>query len=364
MGEVNGSSVEREDADDIPFVLGEISTVMRARGAALTLHPGDGERPRVVYADAKAGLRHDLVDRLLVERIDWQHADQPNAHRWISCELDEPCRDAMLIPVQTVPGHSRLLISVFFDNLTAERRAEAEEIYARRAPFAIGYFRLWQLNRSRSREVTALRTALDLTEMAILLVDRTSKLKFGNRAAHEMLTAEGGLRLHKNGLRATHLRDSVRLQMAIEHVIAANSEGTGAGEQNRRAPLLSLERENAPPLIVSVLPVETRASEPSDVAAIIYALDPARDVESTLKPVCQIYRLSPVETRLTCILSTGASLAEAAKKMRVKEMTARSYLKQIFIKTNTHRQGELMQLMLSSVIRTSPTIIAEPLQTI
>jgi DNA-binding CsgD family transcriptional regulator/PAS domain-containing protein len=351
----------REKEDELHLVLREISTVMTARGAALTLHPDDGERPRVVYADEKASLTRDLIEKVLGEHIDWRHADRPDAHRWVQCSVDEPCQDVMLIPVQTVPGHSRLLISVYFDNLTSAKREEAEAIYARRAPFAIGYFRLWQLNRSRKREVLALKTALNMTEMAIMLIDRTSRLTFANSAAQEMLEVGDGLRMHKGTIRAAFLRDSVRLQLAIEHIIAASVTEAGS-TRDIRATLLSVERHNAAPLIVAVLPTEERATEPQDTAAIIYALDPARNIEEMLKPVCKIYSLSPVEARLTCLLVGGMSLTDASKKMHVKEMTARSYLKQIFVKTNTHRQGELMQLMLSSVIRTIPRVIAEPLE--
>jgi DNA-binding CsgD family transcriptional regulator len=40
--------------------------------------------------------------------------------------------------------------------------------------------------------------------------------------------------------------------------------------------------------------------------------------------------------------------------MHVTEQTARSYLKQIFVKTETNRQAELVRLMLTSSVRTAP----------
>ncbi|RZI61385.1 MAG: hypothetical protein EOP94_00660 [Zymomonas sp.] len=348
--------------DELPLVMEEIKAIMGARGTALTLHPDDGGRPAVIYSDEGSGLVYNVVDRLLAEHIAWTGADRPDTHRWVACEVDQSCRDIMLIPVETISGHSRLLISVFFDDLDVARRSLAEQIYSGRKPFAIGYFRLWQLSRTRERELGALRSALNLTEMGVMLIDRSAKLTFANLAAQQMLQDGSALRVRNNTVRAAQLRDSVRLQVALEHVIAANESFSLDGTQDLHAPLLSLERVDRPPLIVSVLPTEKRATEPNDVAAIIYALDPGRDVRDVLKPICKIYHLSPVETRLTCLIVGGLPLAEAATKMRVKEATARSYLKQIFIKTNTHRQAELMQLMLSSIIRTTPSVVPEPME--
>ena len=352
--------MDLEERDDLPRVMGEIAEVMSARGAALTLHPEDGDRPSVVYANEDAGLGHKLVDGLIDKHITWDPASASDTCRWVNCAVSDNCRDILLIPVEQTPGHSRLIITVYFDDLDEEKRRTAEKVYNRRAPFAVGYFRLWQVNRTRARELTAMKAALNLTEMGILLVDKASKLVFWNRAAGNMLDGGDGLRRFKSSIRATQLRDSVRLQMALEHVIAANGASSGTSLPDRHAPLFSIERSEGPPLIVSVLPTEGRAIEPTDVAAIVYVIDPARNVEELLKPVCKVYRLSPVETRLACLLAGGDTLAQAAKKMRVKEMTARSYLKQVFLKTNTNRQTRLVQLMLSSVIRTTSAIIPEP----
>lgn len=298
------------DGDELSLVMEEIRSAMSARGTALTIHPDDSA-PSVIFADERGGLSHDLIDGLLVQHFGWTAVDRANDHRWEACAIDESCKDFLLIPVQTVPGHSRLLISVYFDHLTKSKREQAENIYKQRRPFAVGYFRLWQINRARKRESDALKAALNLTEMGIILVDRTAKLTFANRAAKEILLDGGGLRVRNNTIRASQLRDSVRLQVALEHVIASNGARVVGVPPDLSAPLLSLERCDAPPLIVSVLPTTERASEPDDVAAIIYVLDPSRNVQEMLEPVCQVYSLSPVETRLTRLLVGGSTLIEA-----------------------------------------------------
>ncbi|MET0293195.1 MAG: hypothetical protein ABW136_12610, partial [Steroidobacteraceae bacterium] len=49
----------------------------------------------------------------------------------------------------------------------------------------------------------------------------------------------------------------------------------------------------------------------------------------------------------------GSTLAEAAEELRITPATARGYLKQVFAKTATNRQPDLIRLMLASASRTA-----------
>ncbi len=58
---------------------------------------------------------------------------------------------------------------------------------------------------------------------------------------------------------------------------------------------------------------------------------------------------APVVQSEQQLLSQGFSLDEAAQQRGVTINTARSQLKQVFSKTDTRRQGELMRLVLTGV---------------
>src|SRR5690606_12803303 len=45
------------------------------------------------------------------------------------------------------------------------------------------------------------------------------------------------------------------------------------------------------------------------------------------------------------------TLSKAAERLDLQEQTARTYLKHIFEKTDTHRQAQLVELMLKSAVR-------------
>ena len=75
-----------------------------------------------------------------------------------------------------------------------------------------------------------------------------------------------------------------------------------------------------------------------------------------------LYQLTAAEAELVRLLSQGFSLDEAARERGVTINTARSQLKQVFSKTDTRRQGELMRLVLTGVasIRDSEPVAALP----
>ena len=58
------------------------------------------------------------------------------------------------------------------------------------------------------------------------------------------------------------------------------------------------------------------------------------------------FRLTPSEARLALRLVTGESLRSAALALNVSYETARTALKVIFTKTGTHRQSELVIVIL------------------
>ena len=325
--------IEGKAREELKLVMREIADALSARTTALTMHPADARPPTVLHADEASIAAPERIEELLrTGRIDLDLDADGAGHRWLSQLGDVDTPDILLISVDRVEGHSALLISAFFDPLDPERRRAAEEVYLRRRPFAVGYFRLWQLERTRRHRIAALQAAINLTEVGVMLIDRRGGLVFCNDAGMRILEEGDGLARRSQSLHATNLREDIRLQVALGHVIETSLVDAD-DERERRAPIMSISRLHAPPLILSVLPTGEPAVEPSDVAAILYVLDPALDTDQLLEPVCKLFQLTPVETKLVCQLAGGATLAQAAESMRVKELTARSCLKQVFLKT-------------------------------
>ena len=344
------------EKDELPLVMREIAQVMNAHCCALTLRPADESPPSAIFVDEAAGVDEHVVQELLDAGVIGPNRNDEDAHRWERFAACGGHHDVLLMPVTRIPDHSQLMISAFFDGRADAHRHEAEAVYLRRAPFAVGYFRLWQVDRARRRRVTALEAALDLTEGGVRLMNRSGALVFANEAAKTILDSGDGLRRAGNSVVATRLRDRVHFRAALEHVTHASGKLDRSRETIRNAQIMKVERAAGDQLIISIVPSGERAVEPSDVAAIVYVLDPSLDAEQVLRPICKLYGLSPGEMRLTCALASGATLKEASETLRIKEMTARGTLKQVFTKTGVTRQSELVRLMLSSAVRTTRSI--------
>lgn len=338
------------ERDELAAIMQEIADAMSARGAALTLHPDDGGNSSLIHATTECRLQGDAVRHLLDHLERWPEGARHTA-QWIN-EPSDSGGNMLSIPVQRVPGHSRLVITVYFDDLTARERHQAEAVYLSRRPFAIGYFRLWQLARTGEQKIQALQAALNQVDLGVMLLDRAGELVFANDSAETLLAEADGLCRSGNGISAVQLSDSMQLRVAIQHAISHERHGVFPLE----APMIIVKRRDGSPLFLSVHAPGHVTLEQADVAAIVYIVDPAADISELLKPLCRLHDLSPVETQLASLLVGGSSISAAAEIMHIQEQTARTYLKQIFLKTGTHRQANLVRMMLSSLIRTNRSV--------
>lgn len=195
------------------------------------------------------------------------------------------------------------------------------------------------------RRERALSATLRQSECGIVLVRADHSVLFANPAAQDILDAADGIELRRNLLRPTRYHDVVKFQAALDSIVAPPThQKTTRG----RGLMMMLERPgNAHrPLIAVVAPTGCATGEDGEAAAIVYFMRPECSVARGIEPICHLHGLSPVETQLVTHLVGGLTLNEAATQMRIKPDTARTYLKQVFAKTDTHRQADLIQLIL------------------
>ena len=101
------------------------------------------------------------------------------------------------------------------------------------------------------------------------------------------------------------------------------------------------------PAVVSILAAgRVFEADTGDLAELILvtAKNPGLDHDLNACSLVKQFGLSPAQARVGVMIVTGHSLAETARKLHVSDNTVRSHLKQIFQKTNTHGQMELVRL--------------------
>jgi DNA-binding CsgD family transcriptional regulator len=101
------------------------------------------------------------------------------------------------------------------------------------------------------------------------------------------------------------------------------------------------------PVIVRIWPLEGPSHPPGqDVRALLTlnALGPRPGPPAAI--VAKTFRLTPSEAKLACIIARGVPPGIAARELKISRETARNQLKSVFAKTDTHRQSELVALLL------------------
>jgi len=108
-----------------------------------------------------------------------------------------------------------------------------------------------------------------------------------------------------------------------------------------------VQRQDKMPVIVRIWPFDWSAHLPAqEVRALLTlnALGPKPGPPAAI--LAKTFRLTPAEAKLACVIARGASPEIAAGELKISRETARNQLKSVFAKTDTHRQSELVALIL------------------
>ena len=139
-----------------------------------------------------------------------------------------------------------------------------------------------------------------------------------------------------DGAHAEHLRQ----------LIARASEA-GAAEASGGSLELAGARGNMR-AVVAPLPVPApTVSEPRPAAVLFVGAPEDSDAERA-QGLRELYGLTQAEARIAARLARGQRLSEIAGELEISINTVRGHLKQVFAKTGTHRQAELVRLVLSA----------------
>jgi DNA-binding CsgD family transcriptional regulator/PAS domain-containing protein len=189
----------------------------------------------------------------------------------------------------------------------------------------------------------ALMGIVDRHPHATFLADQDGRVLYRNRSAGEFCATDAGLRMEGERLAAATAVDSKALREAIKEVARGTAQGM---EEASRVLSISVPGDAHSAVLSIHSAGKVFLAEKGDSVAVVILT--ARNSRSVHDPhFCSFARqfeLSPAQARVSALIFTGHSLASTAHLLHVSENTARSHLKQIFQKTNTHGQMELVHL--------------------
>lgn len=196
---------------------------------------------------------------------------------------------------------------------------------------------------NRLQRAEAAAGLLDAIPLGVLLANNGAQIQFTNHIGQEILDEKDGLFVERSYLTTPAPKDTNRLRKIIARVAAA-------GVTSARMPVgvLRIERPSfSRAWMIVVIPVAADFGAGSPMAAL-FVSDGERSPSVPPEIIEKMFALTPAESRLLVGLVDGYSLDEAAELYGVSKNTLRNQLNQVFRKTDTSKQSELVRLALTS----------------
>lgn len=194
--------------------------------------------------------------------------------------------------------------------------------------------------------------ALHALSRPTLLIGQTARVLFMNTAAEKLLAAKDGLILDGGELRACAHDDTVRLRIAC--TAAADTFRTEGRTPSGTLAIARPSGKRALAVLVCPLPGATHSTirtEVEQAVAVVFVSDLEQLHGPAAGRLQVLFHLTPREAELATLLVNGLTLSQAAERMHLRTETVRSRLKDIFAKTGTHRQADLVRLAISALGR-------------
>jgi DNA-binding CsgD family transcriptional regulator len=137
-------------------------------------------------------------------------------------------------------------------------------------------------------------------------------------------------------------RQARRCFEALIQCLAADFDAAGLP----RVEPIVIRRNDKQPVIINLLPEPPAVRNPLPGAPAILtfvSLEPRPYPLVSL--LIRVFSFTPAEARLAAALANGTSIADAAEVMSISSDTVRHQLKTVFLKTDTHRQSQLIALL-------------------
>jgi DNA-binding CsgD family transcriptional regulator/PAS domain-containing protein len=189
-----------------------------------------------------------------------------------------------------------------------------------------------------------LAASLDAIAMPTLLFDEVGRIAHQNQAAIDLLATDPALWRAEGRLMAASPSANRQLHLQVSNAVRAPREGEGGGGTT----LAVVERAGRMPLTLMTLPLRSPSDHGPRSGALMFVFDPENTPVVTAELVRRLFDLSTVEAELAVALCAGQSPDEIASERGRALSTVRSQIRSLFAKTGTHRQADLIGLLLAS----------------
>jgi DNA-binding CsgD family transcriptional regulator len=277
-----------------------------------------------------------------------QYSDEALDRTKLYLEWMEPqglLPDSPLVHTFAVDGDTPLAEIAIFRRrgcrpITDEDRLLCDQL----APHLGCAFRLYQRFGGVQHERLALAEVVNRLQVGVILVDRDRRFVVTNRCADGLVDLGDGFVSREGRLHARNPRDDAVMQKILDDAIVGGRSGSHASN------LMAVSRQSgkrAYPVVASSLLNARIGDVAEEAVASVVIGNPDAGHAFTPEVLQSLYELTPAESELLGMLADGKSLTDAADTRGVTLNTVRSQLKQVFAKTDTNRQAQLIRLVLT-----------------
>ncbi|HKH99178.1 MAG TPA: helix-turn-helix transcriptional regulator [Candidatus Sulfotelmatobacter sp.] len=195
--------------------------------------------------------------------------------------------------------------------------------------------------------LVALTYGLELVRHGAMLVASSGHPRIANLTVWTILKKNDGIALGRTGLVADRASDTRLLQKLLQDAMFSPESG-----EPKESPITLERRVSRSSLIVRVVPGPGLEcwQVPEQRTALLRLYDRDMGLVVDEKALISLYGLTRGEAALATKVVQGKSIEDAATELFISTHTARTHLKRIFMKTDTHRQPELVVRMLLTVL--------------
>lgn len=195
-----------------------------------------------------------------------------------------------------------------------------------------------------SVERDALADTADRLPRGVLTFNAQGGLLWMNRAAEAICGQRDGFTVQRGLVTAAVHAETRRLDRLVRAAGRTAEDGPACGDA-----MLITRPSGRRPYIVLVSPLQAgRGMDDRQPAGIMFVSDPDRMPELPPMRLSRLYGLTPAEARLAQQLAAGRELRDIAAASQRTMNTVRTQLKQVFHKTGTTRQAQLVRLVLEA----------------
>jgi DNA-binding CsgD family transcriptional regulator len=205
---------------------------------------------------------------------------------------------------------------------------------------AVAIGRLFDQRKAAEQVLTE---TLDHVEAAVFLVGANGAIRFANDAAGKML--EEATLVRKEG-EALHVVAADTDRMLYDIFAAARRGDASVGVRGVAVPI---GNDSAEPWFAHVLPLTSgrrhEAGAANQAVAAVFVRKTAPNAPPPLEAIAKQYHLLPSEVRVLAAVAKVQGVRELAEFLGISQATVKTHLHNLFRKTGTRRQSQLVKLV-------------------